>query len=68
MVAPSAATISLLVYNPSSGDTVHAGGYSIEGVAMDKAAQSGSGIDRIEIFLDNRDEGGTRLTEAIPVR
>jgi len=35
-------------------------------VAFDKAAQSGSGIDRVEIFLDNRDSGGMYLTQAVP--
>jgi hypothetical protein len=47
MVAPSASTITMTVSNPSPGDTIHAGGYAIEGIAFDKAAQSGSGIDRI---------------------
>jgi len=54
------------VSNPSPGDTIHAGGYVIDGVAFDKAAQSGSGVDRIEIFLDSRDSGGMFLTQATP--
>lgn len=66
MVAPGASTITVTVSNPSSGDTIHAGGYAIEGIAFDKTAQSGSGIDRIEIFLDSRDAGGTSLIGAIP--
>jgi hypothetical protein len=67
-VAPtsSLSSITLDVENPASGDTVHVGGYVIDGMAVDKAAQNGSGIDRIEIFLDNRDAGGTILTEATP--
>ena len=63
-MAASAATIDLQVGNPSPGDTIHVGGINIEGVAMDRAAGSGSGIDRVDIFLDNRDQGGTMLTEA----
>ncbi len=65
-VAPSTSTISVDVGNPSPGDTIHVGGYVIDGTAFDKAAQSGSGIDRIEIFLDSRDSGGMFLTEAMP--
>jgi hypothetical protein len=65
-VAPSATTISVSVSNPSPGDTIHVGGYTIEGMAFDKAAPSGTGIDRVEIFLDNRDSGGMFLTQAMP--
>ncbi len=65
-VAPSPTTIMIDVSNPSPGDTIHAGGYTIEGTAFDKAAQSGAGIDRIDIFLDSRDSGGMFLTEAMP--
>jgi len=54
------------VGNPSPGDTIHVGGYVIDGTAFDKAAQSGSGIDRLEIFLDSRDSGGMFLTDATP--
>ena len=36
----------------------------IEGIAFDKEATSGTGIDRIDIFLDNRDEGGILLGQA----
>jgi hypothetical protein len=61
-----AQTITLEVGNPSPGDTIRAGGYTIEGVAFDTTAQSGSGIDRVDIFLDSRDEGGIMLTETTP--
>ena len=63
-MAPSASTITLQVGNPSPGDTVHVGGLNISGAAWDKAATTGSGIDRIDIFLDDRDSGGMLLTEA----
>jgi hypothetical protein len=63
-VAPSGSTVSLDVGNPSTGDTIHAGGFVIQGVAMDRSATSGNGIDRIDIFLDNRDEGGMFLGQA----
>jgi hypothetical protein len=65
-VEPTASTIMLDVANPSPGDTIHVGGYVIDGTALDKAAPSGSGIDRVDIILDNRDTGGTMLTDATP--
>jgi len=37
------------------------GGYVIQGTASDSAAQQGNGIDRVEIFLDSRDAGGTLI-------
>jgi hypothetical protein len=64
IVSPAASSITLDVGNPSPGDTIHVGGYTVQGNAVDKAAQSGSGIDRIDIFLDSRDSGGVLLTEA----
>jgi hypothetical protein len=63
-VAPGASTTTLSVGNPSPNDTIKTGAYSIQGDAMDKAATSGSGIDRIDIFLDNRDNGGVFLISA----
>jgi hypothetical protein len=36
----------------------------MQGVASDKASQSGSGIQSVSIFLDNRDQGGTFLGSA----
>lgn len=63
-MAPSASTITLNVGNPSPGDTVHVGGLNVSGSAWDKAATSGSGIDRIDVFLDDRDAGGMLLTQA----
>ena len=46
------------VGNPSMGDTIHVGGFLIEGIAFDRAADQGSGIERIDVFLDDRDTGG----------
>ena len=64
-VTPARSTITLEVGNPSSGDTVLTGGYTMEGIAYDAAAQQGLGIDRIDIFLDSRDDGGTRIGGAM---
>jgi hypothetical protein len=62
-MAGTAASIDFQVGNPSPGDTIHVGGINIDGMALDHAAQSGSGIEQVEIFLDNRDQGGMPLTQ-----
>jgi hypothetical protein len=54
-------SMTLEVGNPSPGDTIHVGAYNIIGRALDRNATSGSGIDRIDVFLDNRDQGGMFL-------
>jgi hypothetical protein len=59
--APSC--IQLQVDNPHSGDPLSAGKYEVSGRATDSAAQSGSGIDRIQAFLDSRDLGGSQIGE-----
>jgi hypothetical protein len=63
MPAPEnlAAQMYLDVGNPSSADTVHVGRYVIEGIAFDRAADQGAGIERIDIFLGNRDSGGVLI-------
>jgi hypothetical protein len=58
---PSASTINFQVGNPSPGDTIHVGGYVIQGTGSDTAAQQGNGIDRVDIFLDSREAGGTLI-------
>jgi hypothetical protein len=57
--AQEAQTIEFDVANPSPGDTIHVGGNVIEGMAVDTAAEEGTGIEAIDIFLGNRDQGGT---------
>jgi hypothetical protein len=66
-MSPNASTIVLQVGNPSPGATILSGAYNMSGRAFDKAATSGSGIDRIDIFLDSRDEGGLFLGTAAVV-
>lgn len=61
---PSESTITFEVGNPAPGDTIKVGAFNIQGMAMDQSASEGTGIDRIEIFLDNRDEGGAFLGQA----
>jgi hypothetical protein len=62
--ATSSSTMTLNIGNPSAGDTIKVGAFSISGDAMDKAASTGSGVDRIDVFLDNRDMGGMFLGSA----
>jgi hypothetical protein len=52
------------VGNPGPGDTVHVGALMIEGIAFDRASDQSPGIDHIDIFLDNRDTGGTLIGHA----
>jgi hypothetical protein len=59
----NAEPLTLQLANPSPGDTLHSGANIISGTAFDSRAQQGSGIDRISIFLDSRDQGGAELTQ-----
>jgi len=52
--------------NPNPGDMLGAGGYLIEGTAFDPRAGQDSGIDKVSIFLDPRDQGGTDLGQTTP--
>jgi hypothetical protein len=63
---PGATTLTFSVGNPSPGDTVKAGGLTVQGVAFDRATLQGSGVTRVDIFLDNRDNGGMALGQAVP--
>jgi len=65
--ASAAATCPVLsLANPSPGDTLVPGGLIISGTAYDPGATSGSGIERVDLFLGARDQGGTILGTAIP--
>lgn len=52
------------VGNPSPNDSVHVGALMIEGLAFDRASDQMPGIDHIDIFLDDRDTGGTLIGHA----
>jgi hypothetical protein len=52
------------ISNPHPGASAVAGPWSISGTAWDPAAMSGSGIDQVQVFLDNRDLGGAFLANA----
>jgi hypothetical protein len=53
------------VGNPSPGDSIHVGGFHIEGIAFDRAADEGAGIEHIDVFLDERDAGGVLIGHGV---
>jgi hypothetical protein len=56
----------IAVANPNPGDTVQPGGYNMQGKAFDPAAlfDQGTGIDRVDVFLGDRDRGAAHLGSA----
>jgi hypothetical protein len=56
----------IAVANPNPGDTPLPGGYLMQGKAFDPAASldQGVGIDRVQVFLEDRDRGGLLLADA----
>jgi Bacterial Ig domain len=57
-------TLAVTLDNPNAGDVLAAGKYTLQGSAVDYAAGSGSGIDRVMVSLDDRDQGGIPLGQA----
>ena len=55
---------TLVVENPNPGDMLTLGKLEMQGEAFDPVATTGSGVDRVSVFLDNRDEGGMFLGDA----
>jgi hypothetical protein len=60
---PSASLV-LSVGNPQPGDLLPRGKYVMHGQAFDRAASSGSGVDRVSVFVDDRDAGGQLVGDA----
>ncbi len=54
------------VANPNPGDSPLSSGYLMQGKAFDPAASpdQGAGVDRVRVFLEDRDRGGLFLAEA----
>jgi hypothetical protein len=59
--ADAASCVRLQLDNPHSGDTVPAGDYTISGRAVDT---SGASVNRVQIFLEDRNLGGVPIGEA----
>jgi hypothetical protein len=62
--AQTSAGPELHVVAPQSGAAIFAGPFSLNGTAWDPAASSGSGIDSVQVFLDDRNAGGQFLGNA----
>ncbi|MBV9329899.1 MAG: hypothetical protein JO352_39865 [Chloroflexi bacterium] len=56
----------LSVGNPGPGDTLNPGGLVISGSATLPLASQGQGVSRVDLFLGERDQGGTFLGSAVP--
>jgi hypothetical protein len=54
----------LHVGNPNKGDMIIPGSLVINGVAFDDNAETGLGVDRVSVFLGDRDQGGKYLGDA----
>ncbi|MDQ6670944.1 MAG: hypothetical protein M3069_09375 [Chloroflexota bacterium] len=52
------ASLVLSVGNPQPGDLLPRGKYAMQGQAFDPSARAGSGVDRVSVFVDDRDAGG----------
>jgi hypothetical protein len=59
-----AESIHLELSNPQPNSTVLVGSTNVQGLAFDTAATMGTGVDRVTLFLGNRDEGGMHLADA----
>jgi len=55
---------TLDVANPGQGEMLTPGVMVIEGIAYDDSAEKGTGVDRVSVFLGDREEGGLYLGNA----
>jgi hypothetical protein len=58
-------SLVLSVGNPQPGDLLPRGKYIMQGLAFDRAATTGSGVDRVSVFVDSRDSGGQLVGDAV---
>jgi len=54
----------LSVGNPQPGDLLPKGKVVMQGLAFDRAASSGTGVDSVSVFIDDRDAGGQKVGDA----
>src|SRR5258708_25029819 len=52
--------------NPAPGSRVDPGTLVVQGIALDSRSEDGPGIDRIDFFMGNREQGGVLLGHAVP--
>jgi hypothetical protein len=58
-------SLVLSVGNPQPNDLVPRGKYVMQGLAFDRAANTGSGIDKVSVFVEDRDAGGQLVGDAV---
>jgi hypothetical protein len=58
-------SLVLSVGNPQPNDSLPRGKYVMQGLAFDRAANAGSGVDRVSVFVDDRDSGGQHVGDAV---
>lgn len=58
-------SLVLSVGNPQPNDLLPHAKYIMQGLAFDRAANSGSGVDRVSVFLEDREAGGQLVGNAV---
>jgi hypothetical protein len=58
-------SLVLSVANPQPNDLLPRGKYVMQGLAFDRAANTGSGVDKVSVFVEDRDAGGQLVGDAI---
>jgi hypothetical protein len=57
-------SLVLSIGNPQPHDQVPRGKVVMQGQAYDRAANTGSGVDKVSVFVDDRDAGGQHVGDA----
>jgi hypothetical protein len=57
-------SLVLSIANPQPNDLLPRGKYVMQGLAFDRSASTGSGVDRVSVFVDDRDSGGQHVGDA----
>jgi hypothetical protein len=57
-------SLVLSIGNPQPGDLLPRGKYVMQGQAFDRAATTGTGVDKVSVFVDDRDAGGQLVGNA----
>jgi polysaccharide biosynthesis protein PslG len=58
-------SLVLSVGNPQPNDLLPRGKYVMHGLAFDRAANAGSGVDKVSVFIEDRDAGGQLVGDAV---
>jgi hypothetical protein len=57
-------SLVLSIGNPQPHDQLPRGKVVMQGQAYDRAANTGSGVDKVSVFVDDRDAGGQHVGDA----